>query len=259
MRYIHPSRLKIILLLLLCCSVFSSCLSLALNMIGAYEEEAEPHVYENGAKTMVYIPMRHIGLPQFYSDVKHNIDSLHNEGYIVFVESVKLKDSLSQAQKDTLELKLRKIIGTSLTGAGYLDTINHRLMGRKFKNRKGLINQPRYSKMGVDTVTDRVVDVPYNLLIAEYERKYGPVMLNPCDYTLPHEDKYDCGTEPSSQKDYIVLHYRNKALADSIRAEKHNKIAVIYGALHENGLFFELRKADSLWKRQSKPKAAVAK
>jgi len=240
-------KLRLLTALLLIALLSTSCMSLALRVLGVYNTEAGLSLYSDGTKTMVYIPMRHIGTKEFYADVKHKVDSLQAEGYIVFMESVRVTDSLTQPQKDTLKLKLRKLTGVTIRKEGYLDTINHKLMGRNFKNRRGLVNQPKYSHLGVDTIKGRVVDVPMNRLIKQYESQYGNIVLDACDYTTPLEDKYKCGKEKNSRSNEMILKYRNKNLADAIIAEKHTKIAVLYGAAHESGLFTDLKAADSKW------------
>ncbi|MEL1245809.1 hypothetical protein AAEO56_16165 [Flavobacterium sp. DGU11] len=238
---------KILFLTAIAGMLCTSCMSFALNMIGAYDRESSVSYYSNADKTVAYIPMKHIGPKEFYANVKSKVDSLQREGYIVFMESVRVTDSLTPQQKDTLKWKIRKLTGVTLSQSGYIDTINGRLMGRKFKNRKGLINQPRYYIMGVDTLTGRVVDVPMNKLIKAYEKEYGTIILNDCDYVLALDKKYECGKLSSKQANAMILDYRNKHLAEAIAAEPAKKIAVMYGALHENGLFKELKTIDSTW------------
>jgi hypothetical protein len=163
----------------------TSCMSLALSVMGITKEDFKFSVYSNGSKTVAYIPMKHIGPKEFYANVKCRIDSLQREGYIVYLESVSVKDSLTFEERDTLKMKIRRMMGVTLGKEGYLDTINGRLMGRKFKNRQGLVNQPPYVKLGVDTLTGKIVDVPMNELVKEYERLYGTIILDACDYTTP--------------------------------------------------------------------------
>jgi hypothetical protein len=242
-------KLRSVLFLALFMALATSCMSLALSFMGIYKTEAKVATYTDGEKTVAYIPMKHIGPKEFYAGVKHKVDSLQALGYIVFMESVKVIDSLTPAQQDTLRLKLRKLSGVAIRKEGYLDTINHKLMGRNFKNKRGLINQPKYSLLGVDTTTGRIVDVPMNVLIKQYEKQYGPIVLDPCDYTTPMEEKYKCDKEKNSRANEMILQFRNQHLADAIIAEKHNKIAVLYGAAHESGLFTYLVQASGKWQQ----------
>jgi len=241
-------KIKLLLALAITGLLCTSCLSLGLRMIGAYDKHASVSSYTNGDKELAYIPMKHIGPHEFYTNVRHKIDSLQSEGYIVFMESVRVTDSLTPQQKDTLQRKIRKITGVAITKSGYIDTLNGTLMGRKFKNRKGLINQPKYSLLGVDTITGRVVDVPMNHLVDAYEKQFGRIYLNDCDYVQPLDEKYECGKINSKKSNAMILDYRNRHLAEAIAEEPAKKIAVIYGALHEAGLFNELKDIDPSWK-----------
>jgi hypothetical protein len=120
-------------------------------------------------------------------------------------------------------------------------------MGRRFSNKMKLVNQPPYRKMGSDSLTDRIVDVPMNRVVAAYEERFGPLQLNDCDYVLAPEAKYECGREPRDQVNEIILNYREQHLANTIAKDSKKKIAVIYGARHEQGLLRELRNIDSAW------------
>jgi len=237
-----------LLLLLMLSLLTTSCLSLALKVLDIDNPDAEVIIMANKDKTVAFVPMKHIGPKEFYEDVKKIVDSLHAENYIVFLESTRIIDSLSKEQKDTISLKMRKMMGVYLSKKGYLDTINGRLMGRKFNNKKmKLVNQPKYSIMGSDSLTDRIVDVPMNRIVSAYETKYGVLELNPCDYTTAPEEKYECDKEPKKQVDEMIMGLRNKNLSDAILAEPRKKIAVLYGARHRTGVLKNLRQSDSTW------------
>jgi hypothetical protein len=240
-------KFRLFIALVAVAALTASCMSMALSVMGINKKESGLSVYSNGIKTMAYIPMKHIGPKEFYANVKNRVDSLQKKGYIVFMESVRVTDSLTAEERDTLNRKVRRLMGVTLGKGGYLDTINGRLMGRKFSNKRGLINQPRYTKLGVDTTTGRIVDVPMNVMIRQYEKQYGTIVLDDCDFATPLEDKYLCGREKRSQANDLILKYRNQHLADEIIAEKHTKIAVLYGAAHEKGLLAMLRAAEPLW------------
>jgi hypothetical protein len=96
--------------------------------------------------------------------------------------------------------------------------------------------------------------MPVNEVIKAYEKKYGRIQLNVCDYTTPMEHKYDCGGEPKSKVNSIILDERNKHLAGAITKDGHKKIAVLYGALHKSGMFDELKAIDTAWAYKPKIK-----
>lgn len=231
-------------------SCSSSNLSYALKVHGVYEDRVMVEAYTNLNKTVAYIPMKHIGPKEFYQNVTKKIDSLQAKGFIVFLEGTPVDSILPKAQQDTVKLKMRWITGIALNKKGYLDTVNGTLMGIPFKNKKGIINQPRYRNLGIDTIKDRLVDVKMNLLVDEYENKYGKIILEDCDYnTSIEQDLYKCRTINQDKKEYILLHYRNKKLAEAIMKEQHNKIAIVYGAAHQMGMFEELKALDPNWRK----------
>lgn len=238
------------LLAVIAANIASSCMSVALWSIGAYKEWVAVTVFKNDSKTVAFIPMVHVGKHEFYTDVKHKVDSLQKDGYIVFMESVAIREKLGEAQTDTIHRKLRKLMGVTVGKQGYLDTINKTIMGRKFNNKSGLTNQPRYYKLGVDTLSAKITDVPMNVLIAEYERLHGTIVLEECDFTTPLEKKYSCKRKKNNWMDDFALGYRNRHLAAEIVNESHTKIAVMFGSRHTFGLLQELQNIDSTWQWQ---------
>lgn len=238
---------KSLFLLLFIALLLTSCMSMALRSVGAYREHNSVSFFSNGNKMVAYIPMVHVGKKEFYADTKSKVDSLQRNGYIVFMESVRVKDSLTAPQKDTLRRKIRYLLGVDLNRNGYLDSVNGTFMGRKFKNKEGLTNQPKYHKMGVDTIKGRIEDVPMNVLLKAYEDQYGKIALSSCDFNTPFDQKYSCPRQVNNWMKEFVLGYRNRYLAAAIVNENNQKIAVMYGAMHYGGLLEELTKTDSTW------------
>ncbi|MEE1899299.1 hypothetical protein V1389_13190 [Flavobacterium rakeshii] len=218
---------------------------------GFYEEDVNLSTLTNNDKTIVYFPIRHVGTKNFYNNIQFKVDSLASKGFVFFIEGIKTDSTKLSIQRiDTLELKLRKIVGGNVNI--YVDTINSTYMGYPFKNNKGLINQPKYSKLGISKTNSEHSDVSLDLLIDEYENKFGTIVLNECDYNTSPNTVYQCITVPENNKKYIVLDFRDIKLAKYITDSPHKKIAVIYGSNHEKGLYRELTKMDSLWTYLSK-------
>lgn len=224
----------------------TSCLSLAIKATGLDKKDATVVAFTNNDRTVAFVPMKHVGPKEFYEDVKHIIDSLHAEGYVAYLEGTRIKDSLSKEDYNIVMRKMRKMMGVPITKMGYLDTINGRLMGKKFKNKLKLINQPSYNKLGIDSLIDRIVDIPTNHIVKAYESKYS-LMLNDCDYVLPMEDKYECGKEPWKQVSEFIFKYREAHVANTIINDSNQKIAVVYGLAHKDGLLRELKLIDTTW------------
>jgi hypothetical protein len=228
---------------------------MVLNSLGVLDDSASLIKARSSEKEIVFIPMHHIGKKQFYEDVKNEIDSLRNQGFVFYYEGVKLKDNNS-LQNDTLRRKVRKILGVDVS-RGYIDTINNTLFGVKSKNvaKYKLVNQPKNdnSMSGLDTTKDRRVDVYLSDLLEAFEKKYGTLVLNDCDFNTEIGTKYSCSKYKNKEgRQFILSDYRNNYIANEIVADSHTKIALLYGAKHFEGIYEILQKQDPTWKIMEK-------
>lgn len=245
-KFVSINRLAV---LLLCLLSLASCLNIALNSLGVLEKNATLKFISNGEKRIVFIPMHHIGKKEFYDDVEKKIDSLSKNGFIIFYEGVRLGQVKDSLQKDTLFKKIRKIVGLDLVALnknqGYLDVENNRIMGREFKSlpKYQLVNQPKKFIIMSDTTRFKSRDGNYVQLVAACEQKFGPVILSEYDLLTKSGEKYK--TEVNKDlKNYFVLEFRNKLLADAIIQESNNNIVILYGAKHFEGLLEVLKTLD---------------
>lgn len=244
---------KILILLILI--NFASCASIFNNRIirktGIENEKTELRFIDGKEKEIIFIPMHHVGRKKYYDDVSHKIDSLQKLDFTVFFEGVvdnKEKDSL--LRKKSL-LKLRKIMGFFPQGhKGYLDTTTNVIAGKlKYKGKYKLINQPSYKKLKVDSLTSIRADVSLTELMNDFEKNYGAIELDSCNYKIKITDKkYKCKKAKRNLRKKFrrkyVMEYRNKSLADRINKSKKNKILVVYGRAHFTGLWYELHLLD---------------
>jgi len=228
----------LILIITLGCGSFK--INLALDLIGIYDDSAELHLLKSDQREIVFIPMHHIGTKLFYDDIKNKVDSLENLGFYFYTEMVK------GDKKDTLsKLKYRKITGMPISknNKGYLEVFDSVYKG-KIKYKKEIINQPKYYKLGVDSLKSKTVDVTMKVLIDYYESKYGIINLEKCDYETSIFQKSVCKDKRINKKafDDVVLHFRNKNVLTELSNDTHSKIAIIYGAKHFIGIKEELLK-----------------
>jgi len=246
------SQLKNSFLLLLLTSFFLlSCLKkIALNAAGVFDTTASAKYITNGEKEIIFLSMHHIGKEDFYNSIKLRVDSLIKKEFIVFFEAVragKVRDSL---QKDTLYRKGRKITGvdfvTLKSNGGYLDTAKNSLMGLKIKYK--LVNQPLDLLSGFDTLKCKNIDANFLQLINACESKYGPVVLDQTDFEKNTGKKYK-PEKNKERKEYFLLEFRNRLIADSILSQHNNKIVLIYGDLHFDGILKNLQTADKRFKK----------
>ncbi len=177
-------------------------------------------------KTVKFIPMVHAGQKQFYDHVKTIIQEHKKQGYIIFYEQIKGKKpaatTASNQATDTLRLKFRKMIGTEPSRKTYS------ILKNFFPD---ITVQPLYDSLGV-TKTDVNADVTTSEMVQLYEKLYGPIQLDPCDYKAPPgEGLYQC-TPLTHNIDPVIKDFRNHELAKMIKASPKSKILVVYGAAH---------------------------
>lgn len=227
--------------IIVCFFVLISCKStkvnLALKVIGAYNDKIKLEKMSKSNKEVVFFPMIHIGTEPFYEDVKNKIDSLENLGFITYYEKV------NSSPTDTLDLmKLRKLLGFPVPkrGKGYMSVFDSLY---KFKLKKKLISQPTNKNLGVDSLKGRNVDLTLKQVITEYERRFGELKLNDCDFQTFYDQKSICNDKPISKasRNEIILDFRNKNVVNEIISDQHQKIIIIYGKQHFIGIKKELQ------------------
>ncbi len=236
---------------------FSSCIQkMLLKKVGAFDENAITREISNGDKIIVFVPMHHVGKQSFYADVKRKIDSLHNNGYVVYYEGTKPDMNVDSLTADTLKRKLRMITGIDPVLAnkygGYVDTVTNTFMGSKSKYIKSekLRNQPSAPALGIHLVKDVRADVFFSDIINAYELKYGKLQLTECDLQTPLGQKYRCKkTVKRKEKLDILLNSRNEFLSNAIVKEERKNMAVVFGAKHFKGLLKMLQEKDPAWKK----------
>jgi hypothetical protein len=229
---------------------------MAVRRIGVFDKTASARYITNGDKKIVFIGMHHIGTKEFYADVKKLCDSLIEADYSLFYEGVRKIPSKDSMELDTMYKKIRQITGLHLGAmtkdGGYIDTVNNTIMGRKFKfiSKYHLVNQPRNTMFFRDSLQVKNIDVRASTILAETERKFGPVLLTQYDHSVPAHKKYKYKSktlkEPRAQ--FYMLEYRNEVITDSVLSGP-NKIALLYGDDHFKGILKNLQAADSSYRQ----------
>ncbi len=218
--------------------LFSSCLSLKVNLamkiVGAYDDQVIISKLSNNEKEVVLIPMHHLGTVLFYKDVKLKIDSLKQKGYYFYTEEVKAD------KKDTITIrKAIKLTGVpfSKNNLGYKHFFDSLYKG-KIKLKKELVDQPKPIELGLDSLNSRNVDVTFKEIVDYYEKKYGELKLQPCDFKKSFYERPDCKDAMISKKikDDVILDFRNRNIVDVLVKDKRQKIAIIYGGGHFKGI-----------------------
>lgn len=243
------------ILLIICILLFSACQRILLNAFGVLDKTVTMRRIKNSEKEILFIPMHHVGKKDFYDDVKNKIDSLRGLGFIFYYEGVKRTLSGDSLSNDTIRRKLRKIIWIDVLSpkmkTGYIDSLGNTTVGISNKNikRYDLVNQPGRTKLGIDSLNDKWVDVYISDLLEAFEKKFGRLELSECDLKSGYDTKYTCEKYKNKEgRKFVLTDYRNQVIADQILKDTHTKIAIIYGAKHFDGILKELQQKDSTWK-----------
>lgn len=246
-------KLSIMVILVLLC--FSSCYRMLFSHMGVLEKSVTIEKIANVKKEVIFIPMHHIGKREFYADVKNLADSLKNTGFVFYYESLRVSSEKDSLTDDNLRRKMRYIIGSDIfsikLNGGYIDTVNNTVLHKKLKiiEKEDLVNQPPYILLGIDTASAKWADVYLSEMIPAYEQKFGNIVLSECDFKTPFNAKYSCfKNKDKKAKSFALADYRNQKIAKMITNDPRNKIAIIYGAKHYEGLLKALQQNDSTWK-----------
>jgi hypothetical protein len=193
--------------------------------------DAEYSDYQYKNQSLRFVGMIHIGQPGFYENVRRLITKSKQEGYVLGYEYVDFSE-LNEEQSR----KVRKIVGFIPSEAGY-KSLTQPLQ------EKGYAVQNNESFFHLVNDKDYKLDISSLELLQEYEKKYGPIVLEKEDLTTPL-DKPIKKTLPKKNQLNIILNYRNERLAAKIDSINVPKLILIYGAKHEKGLIADLKKTD---------------
>jgi len=120
------------------------------------------------------------------------------------------------------------------------------LIKGKVKLKKKIINQPTYKEIGLDTTNSINVDVTLSEIISYYEREYGVIELNPCDFETTIYEETTCYSYSKimnkKKKNDVLINFRNRHVVKTLLLEKRSKIVIIYGKTHIKGIKEELQK-----------------
>lgn len=218
--------------------LLTSCRMITTTILSRTDHLEKWHVGECWSDTLpkrVYIlGMQHIARQSFYDDVKARIDSLRQEGYVVYWEGLSIERNMDSMVLDTLNRKMRKLMGFHLTS--YLDDEN---ASQKAYNKKKYVEQD-YEYLGIHVDSSCCVHADYTLggIIEQYEIDKGEIMLSDYDWSTPLMSKYKKRksrvAEDTTDYDcyYFVHTLRNRKLYESVIESEHDKILVVYGRGH---------------------------
>ena len=214
-----------------------SCTRVAVALTNKKDPLKKKTVWVKGDKEIVFIPMIHVAKAGYYEKVKDFLSQKRNEGYVVYYENLKNGGKTSE-ERDTLTLKMRKIIGYHLCGA-YTNKENKSTP----QYLKKYVGQ-NMTNTGIDTLRDVRADMTVRELIAKIESERGEkIELESCDFETPLNAPYKC----SNYKQYyyrFTRKYRDDYLSNLLLNTSDKKIVVIYGGDHKWGVYPSLMDRD---------------
>lgn len=199
--------------------------------------------YEKDNKRVAVVPMLHINKPGFYQMTKRKIDSLRDEGYKVFYESIEtnVKDSV---ELDIYMRKFRFISGIALMD--YMDEKNEVFKGLQ---KGGYISQNDVD-YGVNESIDIRTDLNLEDLVIYYEQEYGEIKLNNCDYSTQLGYKYNCSKIDENRVYYILNTLRDNYVLNEIDNTSFEKVVLVFGRNHIMDIHSKIQKRGWLHKKE---------
>jgi hypothetical protein len=232
----------------------------------------------NGQKTVVFQGMQHFGSENFYKSVIYDVEKALAEGYIIYYEAVQT----STPESEEFFAKFSKALTGSADLEGFYKTLGE-ACGMKFQQDYFTLLEADKKEHPERHV---IADVDALDMKAEYERllRTDPefAKAHADDFKeLPGKDSSEAmasainwlesgsegqkklagvvcrglmtlalgqkeGKTPGSF-DPIVLDFRNRALAQRIIDDPHDKIFITYGANHLTGVIELLKQQDPNW------------
>lgn len=203
-----------------------------------------------GKKSLILVPMVHVGREKDYKRIRQYLDNLKLNGYVTFYEEVpystfsflssspvpikeyiNLRDSL-KAQDDSVRLdalsrKMRRCIGKDPSVA--LESYAKR----------GKIKQS-IEVLGLTTNRDYWTDMSAEDMVQQYEELHGKIELSSYDWAVPLDDPKYNSRKAGGRIYRFVNTIRDEHLLSLILSSDFDKIAVVYGAAHTNQVKFHL-------------------
>lgn len=179
-------------------------------------------VDSTGTKTVILIPMVHIGSAKDYHKIGIYLDGLRSRGFTVLYEGIgDPEEAEPTPEMDTILRKFRRIIGKDIF-------YGHDFQAKR-RNEKWIGQD--YDLVRIDRENDICPDMSITEIVCKYEEKFGPVILDSKDMKCP------IGTEDYKRKrlcgeSYVLRDIRDKKLLEAILDEKYQNIAVVYGSAH---------------------------
>jgi hypothetical protein len=234
----------ILLILLSSCSI-QNITQKAFESSGLYDTNIKIlKKYKSADKDITFLGIRHLGEKTYYDTIKATVADYQGQGYIVFYEGLKDKEIT-----DTIVLrKFRKILPIKFNMSDIYSlnykTVLSNVLSEKipgFKFSENIIHQPNSSFLIADKLQSSNVDVSFTDFIKTHEKLFGSIQLVDCDF-IDNWIGTECYSTPHKNKNKIFVDYRDEFLVNQILKSNHQKILIIYGEAHHEGVSKSLLK-----------------
>ena len=189
-------------------------------------------------KELKIIPLRHLGTPKYYDNLKEVLSKYQNLGYVVFYEFMRSNNTNDIRQRKFRKILPLKINLDSKEQLNYKEILlkKFRKIDPNFEFKQNVIPQPQYNFLITDLNNSKNVDITIEEFVNEYERLNGAVVLDSCDY-VNNWSKSNCETNKRAKGfDKILIDYRNNNVVDNVLSATNNKILILYGEGHVKGI-----------------------
>ncbi len=197
--------------------------------------------YEKEGREVATIPMIHVNKPEFYKMTTRKIDSLRNDGFVVFYEGIN-SDVTDSLQLDILMRKFRHVTGFALMD--YMDSENETF---KSLQKKKYVSQAEVD-YGVNYKTDYHADLYLEQMIEVFEKRFGEIKLTDCDTTTPLGKKYKCNKVEENKEYFLLNGIRDRYVLEEIEKSEAQKIVLVYGRIHIMDIHSKIQKIG--WQHQ---------
>lgn len=220
----------------------------------------------NGEKKVIFQTMAHIGSQQFYNSVRQDIIEAKNQDFTLIFEGVR------PWKKENME-KFERILWMNFNENTY----------DIFWELYGILPQDNSLLLSLDESQEKNIDLDLDTIIELYEKNHFIIpeysgsssILNPEEILLPYiksltpiqkivlqycnkahlnffikQDELQeyIGGNPEYENLFsIILDERNKYVAEFIQKSELQKMFVIYGMLHFEGIYSLLKETDPRW------------
>lgn len=216
---------KYILILPIIALLLSSCGRMMIKLYNIKSPIQKKAVWEKDDRTIIFLPMIHLSKQAYYDEVKLFVTQKRKEGYIIYFEGIKEDTTLTKAERDTVQMKFRKILGFNLfKGKTYKEN-----MTLPYKVPKKYVGQT-LENTGIDPKIDINADLSSTQFIEQFEAEFGKIVLDSCDFATPLDEIYRC--KRTKKNSYSIRSIRDNYINKLLLNTSDKKIVLVYGNRH---------------------------